>query len=133
MKVAVTADVHLRTRLDHPERYNALENIFEQIEAEGIHTLIIAGDLFDKDFCTYVQFERLCRAHPSVHVHIIPGNHDSGIGEALLRAHRPVEIDHHAAANRGENRFLWKDRDLRPTVLFAAYFLLRVCLELEQT
>ena len=93
MKVAVTADVHLRTRLDHPERYNALENIFEQIEAEGIYTLIIAGDLFDKDFCTYVEFERLCRAYPSVHVHIIPGNHDSGlcdrnmVGESI-RIHR---------------------------------------------
>lgn len=28
--------------------------------------------------------------------------------EALLRAHRPVEIDHNAAANRGEMRFLKK-------------------------
>jgi DNA repair exonuclease SbcCD nuclease subunit len=75
----VTADLHLRTRWDHPERYNALENIFEQIEAEGIDTLIIAGDLFDKDFCTYVEFENVCRAHPSVQVHIIPGNHDPAI------------------------------------------------------
>ena len=32
MRIAVTADVHLRTRQDHPERYNALGNIFEQQE-----------------------------------------------------------------------------------------------------
>jgi len=133
VRLAVTADVHLRTRQDHPERNNALENIFEQIEAEGICTFIIAGDLFDEHFCTYLEFERLCRAHPSVHVHIIPGNHDSGICEALLRAHRPGEIDHHAAANRGETSFLWKDRNSRPTVLLAVCSLLRVCLELEHT
>jgi exonuclease SbcD len=76
MRVAITADVHLRSRVEHPERYNALENIFEQIEGEGAGTLVIAGDLFDKDFCSYVEFERLCRAHASVQVHIIPGNHD---------------------------------------------------------
>ena len=79
MIIAVTADVHLASPEDHPERYNALENIFEQAEGQGIEVLVIAGDLFDKDFCTYAQFERLCRAHPSVHVHIIPGNHDSAI------------------------------------------------------
>ena len=32
MKIAVTADIHLATKRDYPERYNALENILGQIE-----------------------------------------------------------------------------------------------------
>ncbi|MFH1932300.1 MAG: metallophosphoesterase [Pseudomonadota bacterium] len=79
MKIAVTADVHLGIRDDHPERYSALENIFEQIEAENIKTLLIAGDLFDKDFRNYSEFEKLCRKYPEVQLHIIPGNHDPDI------------------------------------------------------
>jgi hypothetical protein len=47
------------------------------------------------------------------HIHVIrfgPGKDVvlSDAIEALLRAHRPVEIDHSAAANRGETRFLKK-------------------------
>ncbi len=81
MKIAITADVHLRTREEHPERYNALENIMEQIEAENIETLIIAGDLFDKDSRSYTDFEKLCKKHRGVQLHIIPGNHDPVISE----------------------------------------------------
>ena len=85
MKIAITADVHLRTREDHPERYNALENIIDQIEAENIETLIIAGDLFDKDFRNYSDFEKLCKKHPAVQLHIIPGNHDPDIsGKSIV-------------------------------------------------
>lgn len=79
MKIAVTADAHLRTRASHRERYNALENIFEQTTAAGIENLIIAGDLFDKDFQNYSEFESLCRKHLPLQLHIVPGNHDPGI------------------------------------------------------
>ena len=79
MKIAITADIHLTFNKDYPERYNALENIFGQIEAENIETLLIAGDLFDKDFHNYAEFESLCKKYPQVQMHIIPGNHDSGI------------------------------------------------------
>lgn len=84
MKVAITADVHLRTRNEHVERYNALENILEQLSDEGVPYLLIAGDLFDKDFRSYVEFERLCKSHPGVQVHIIPGNHDPGISDKSI-------------------------------------------------
>ena len=79
MKIAVTADAHLRTGARHPERYNALENVFDQTVAAGIENLIIAGDLFDKDFQDYSEFEKLCRNHTSLQLHIIPGNHDPSI------------------------------------------------------
>jgi metallophosphoesterase superfamily enzyme len=76
--IAVTADVHLGIRDDHPERYSALENIFKQIEAENIKTLLIAGDLFDKDFRNYSEFEKLCRKYPEVqleHPHLYCPHH----------------------------------------------------------
>ena len=84
MKIAVTADAHLRTVDSHPERYNALENVFEQTIAAGIEHLIIAGDLFDKDFQNYSEFEALCRQHASLQLHIIPGNHDANISEESI-------------------------------------------------
>ncbi len=85
MKIAVTADIHLAIKGDYPERYNALENILGQIKAENIETLLIAGDLFDRDFLNYAEFERLCKKHPQIQIHIIPGNHDAGIsGERIV-------------------------------------------------
>jgi DNA repair exonuclease SbcCD nuclease subunit len=85
MKIAITADVHLGIRDDYPERYNALENILNQIEDENIKTLLIAGDLFDKDFRNYSEFERLCTKYPEVQLHIIPGNHDPHIsGKSIV-------------------------------------------------
>lgn len=86
MKIAVTADLHLRTRNDHPERYEALEAVLKEIEARGIDTLVIAGDLFDKDFCNYAEFEAMCRKYPRVTMHVIPGNHDAGISTANIVA-----------------------------------------------
>lgn len=41
MKLAITADVHLRTKNETPERFNALEKIFQQIKDRDISTLII--------------------------------------------------------------------------------------------
>ena len=84
MRIAITADVHLAIKGDYPERYNALENILGQIEAENIKTLLIAGDLFDRDFHNYTEFERLCKKHPKIQIHIIPGNHDAGISRKSI-------------------------------------------------
>jgi DNA repair exonuclease SbcCD nuclease subunit len=84
MRLAVTADVHLRKRDEHPERYNALEYILARLETEGIADLAIAGDLFDKDVSNHAEFEDLCRRHTRVHLHIIPGNHDPLISDKSI-------------------------------------------------
>lgn len=84
MKVAVTADVHLSTGDAHPERYRALEDVFRRTDKAGIEHLIIAGDLFNEDSQNYSEFEGLCRDHPTVEVHIIPGNHDPGISKKSI-------------------------------------------------
>lgn len=79
MRIAVTADAHLRGGVERPERFNALENVFKQTVDSGIEHLIIAGDLFDKDFQNYSEFEGLCKKHAALQLHIIPGNHDPNI------------------------------------------------------
>ena len=84
MKIAVTADVHLRERAHSPSRYAALENVFEQSRAEGIGHVIVAGDLFDRDYRSYSDFENLCRQFGDLEVHVIPGNHDPAISEKSI-------------------------------------------------
>ena len=84
MQVAVTADVHLRTRPEHPERYSALDDILAQLASRDIEMLLVAGDLFDADLVDYSDFEQLCAQYPSVQLHIIPGNHDTQINEAKV-------------------------------------------------
>jgi DNA repair protein SbcD/Mre11 len=85
MKIAITADIHLATRSDHPERYNALENILHQSDKDCIEHLIIAGDLFDKDYNNPKDFEALCKTFPKINLHIIPGNHDVAVsGKSIV-------------------------------------------------
>ena len=69
MKIAVTADVHLRGRDESPARYRALENVMEQSRGEGIGHVIGAGDLFDGEFRNYSDFEGLCRQYKDLQVH----------------------------------------------------------------
>ncbi len=84
MKIAVTADVHLSYKDASPERYNALGNIFQQMREEKIGIFFIAGDLFDREFSNYADFENLCAKYPEIQLHIIPGNHDSDINEKSI-------------------------------------------------
>ncbi len=86
MRIAITADLHLTTYDDHPERYNALENILQRIKEQGIDTLIIAGDLFDKNIQNYAEFEGLCRQYPHVRMLIIRGNHDAALSREYIVA-----------------------------------------------
>jgi len=79
VKVAVTADVHLGREGEHPERLEALGCILDTAESRGIPILVIAGDLFDQNSTGYSGFEQLCRRHPGIQVHLIPGNHDPDI------------------------------------------------------
>lgn len=91
MKIAITADVHLTREKDHPERYNALKNILEKITREGIDTLIIAGDLFDKTYRNYAEFDKIATEYDHINFHIIPGNHDKMLDKKAI-ASENVEI-----------------------------------------
>ena len=81
MKLALTADLHLTTRAEYPERFAALENILNQMARSAISTLVIAGDLFDASSKNYAEFEEVCKRkeYREIEFLIIPGNHDSAI------------------------------------------------------
>jgi DNA repair exonuclease SbcCD nuclease subunit len=59
VKIAITADLHLTPQQVDPERYRALEDIFEQIETESIQHLAVAGDLFHADLQDSSESEAL--------------------------------------------------------------------------
>jgi len=86
LKIAITADLHLTTRKDHPERYHALENILQQMLRDGIDVIIIAGDLFDESSRNYSEFDSLCNEskYKEIKFHIIPGNHDARLNNRLF-------------------------------------------------
>jgi len=86
VKIAITADNHLTTYAKHPQRFQALEDIYLQCGELGVQLLIIAGDLFDQSMASYADFEKLHRqARPKgLKTIIIPGNHDPGLQQEAL-------------------------------------------------
>ncbi len=115
MKIAITADIHLKTRYETPERYHALENIFQQMRQMNISNLFIAGDLFDKEASNYYDFDSLCQNYPDIHITIIPGNHDPQIEKRFFTATN-VEIIRKPVIKKGINGL---------NVLFIPYDLTR--------
>lgn len=81
MKIAITADVHIKTNKEYPERFNALKNILDQLLKENIDNLIIAGDLFDLESQNYAVFDELCKdkKYSDIKFYVVPGNHDLNI------------------------------------------------------
>jgi len=88
LKIAITADIHLSSRKDHPERYRALENILHQMLEDGINTLVIAGDLFNESNRNYREFETFCKReeYKAVRFIIVPGNHDPNVSNKFIAA-----------------------------------------------
>ena len=93
MKIAITADIHLKTKAETPERYNALENILQEVKQKEIYELLIAGDTFDKEFSNYHDFSSLCEKYKDIHITIIPGNHDPEIEKKFFTADNIEIID----------------------------------------
>ncbi len=86
MRIAMTADLHLTTRKEHPDRFAALEDILRQCGELGVEGLIIAGDLFDQSQQNFADFEQSYKAaRPSgLAVTVIPGNHDPDLRAGAL-------------------------------------------------
>jgi len=84
LKISITADVHLTSYEETPERYHALEDIIRQSLNENIHTLWIIGDLFHDNFDCYSDFEKLAKKYPDMTFQIIPGNHDTTLSSRSL-------------------------------------------------
>ena len=86
MRIAFTADLHLTSGQTYPERYDALENILEQMVRGGLGTLIIAGDLFDETSRNYAEFDKLCSKYKDIKILVIPGNHDNLLNQQEVTA-----------------------------------------------
>jgi len=86
MRIAVTADLHLTTRKEHPDRFAALADILRQSGRLAVDWLIIAGDLFDQSRQNFADFEKAYKAaHPAgLPVSVIPGNHDPELKAGAL-------------------------------------------------
>ena len=86
MKLALTADIHLTSRAEHPERFAALENILDQMSASAISILIVAGDLFDASSKNYAELEEICKrpVYRDIEFLIIPGNHDPALSGNVI-------------------------------------------------
>ncbi len=90
MKIAITADVHLAGKEESPQRHNALKHILEAAGSQGIANVLIAGDLFHKNFQNYSEFDRLCSEFPELSLHIIPGNHDAAISSKSITSKNAI-------------------------------------------
>ncbi|MFW6283102.1 MAG: metallophosphoesterase [Minisyncoccales bacterium] len=87
MKIGITADVHLKkNKKESPERYKALGSILNTLKEKDISTLIVAGDLFNKECNNYSQFNKLCQQNDNIDFLVIPGNHDPGISSTHFTA-----------------------------------------------
>ncbi|MEI7616379.1 MAG: metallophosphoesterase, partial [Actinomycetota bacterium] len=88
MKIAITADLHLKTNGEYPERFNALKNILERLLREEVENLIIAGDLFDIGSQNYSIFDDLCKEkkYSNIKFYIIAGNHDTNVNSKYFTA-----------------------------------------------
>jgi len=88
MKIAITADVHLKTEGSSPERLNALADVLDKVIKENIDIVIIAGDLFDMESRNYSLFDNICKdkKHSGINFHIIPGNHDQLVSSKYFTA-----------------------------------------------
>ncbi len=86
MKIGITADLHLTSRENHPDRSNTFINILQQCKEEKVEQLVIAGDLFDRALANHNEFENICKASEfsSIQVLIIPGNHDPDISNTQI-------------------------------------------------
>lgn len=96
MKIAITADLHLTSKDDHPERYNALRNILDQMLEEHVGNLMIAGDLFDTSLKNFSDFEALCaqKKYKGIRFSILPGNHDAELSPSSIVAENVRIFDH---------------------------------------
>jgi len=71
--------LHLKSQNETPERYEVLNKIIDYLKSQDIKDLIIAGDLFDKEFHNYSDFENICRNNTTINFYIIRGNHDADL------------------------------------------------------
>jgi DNA repair protein SbcD/Mre11 len=114
MQIAITADVHLKRKDESPDRYRSLEFIIEDMKKKDLRELIIAGDLFDKEFAgnNYSEFENLCKDHSEISFYIIPGNHDPNLKGKFFTSGNIIIIEEACLREFGEMPVLFIPYDI---------------------
>ena len=64
MRVAITADVHLRSKQEAPELCHALEHLLAQRDSMGLGVRIVTGDLSHNGFEHTSELKRVCGDSP---------------------------------------------------------------------
>ncbi len=105
MKIAVTADLHLRG--GRQERFDNLERICRLLAERKIDHLVIAGDLFDSGFRGYLDFDSLAGKYGKLRFHLVPGNHDPGVRQSLFNSGNIDVYDRPRAAEIGGRQALF--------------------------
>ncbi len=106
MKIAITADAHLKIKENSPERWNALSSILEKMLSENIKILIIAGDLFNEESQNYSDFDEFCKntkyTDNQIKFYIIGGNHDPSIKQRYFTSDNIKVFDKPEITELGE-------------------------------
>lgn len=116
MKIGITADPHLKSINETPERYDAIEKIINYLNDSNINHLIIAGDLFDKERYNYNDFDTFCIQHQDIIFYIIPGNHDAGIEQRYFSADNIKIITNPEILNFNSLNFLFVPYDFKKSM-----------------
>ena len=84
MKFGITSDLHLNSK--YPERLENLNNLITDFTLVGINTLIIAGDLLDRDYHGYKELDQVMGKFPEFNIYSIPGNHDRNLEQKFFNS-----------------------------------------------
>ncbi|MBD3369042.1 hypothetical protein GF402_01610 [Candidatus Fermentibacteria bacterium] len=84
MKIALTADVHLSEKGEHPERLSGLRNVLQDAKSQGSELCVVCGDLFDGQTRSCSHLDELMSSPElgGIDLVVLRGNHDSRLRSA---------------------------------------------------
>ncbi len=109
--IAITADTHFRE--DKSDNlYGNLENILQELTGLSVSKLVVAGDVFDKDYSNYSKLANLISRY-DVEVYLIPGNHDENLSQKYFSGKNITVVT--------QTNILYIDSDKKIPFLFVPY------------
>ncbi|MDO9087338.1 MAG: metallophosphoesterase [Anaerolineaceae bacterium] len=109
MKIAITADIHLRNGKNYTSRFNALVDVLRKLQEEDIKVLIIAGDCFDYENSDFNLLEVAIDQSQilDLQVYLLPGNHDPFINQSMFSKSKIFVIEDTQLIEIGGINFLF--------------------------
>lgn len=132
MKIAFTADLHLKSKVQSIERYNALFSMVEKVRQMKITNIIICGDLFDQDYPSYSDFDNFCKSNNDLNFFVIPGNHDSILNDKYFTSSNIKVINQSEIVNFDDSSFLFIPYNFNKSIDEEVSRFLTVCEKEEE-